>query len=80
MAKAFGSGQISMRLGNYWDLGDLKDSKGANWKAVLSPKSNSGGRSWYMHLGCWSISSQAKCAGGVGLFARLRAASVPSTA
>ena len=60
MAKAFGSGQISMRLGNYWDLGDLKDVKGANWKAVLSPRSNGGGRSWYMHLGCWSISAQSK--------------------
>jgi multiple sugar transport system substrate-binding protein len=60
MAKAFAGGQISMRLGNYWDLGELKETKGANWKAVLSPKSNSGGRTWYMHLGCWSISAQSK--------------------
>lgn len=70
MAKAFGSGQISMRLGNYWDLGDLKDSKGANWKAVLSPKSNSGGRTWYMHLGCWSISTQSKMPQAAWAYAR----------
>ena len=27
---------------------------------MLAPKSNSGGRTWYMHLGCWSISAQSK--------------------
>lgn len=58
--KSFGTGQISMRLGNYWDLGELKDSSTVNWKAVLAPKSNTGGRVWYMHLGCWSISAQSQ--------------------
>ncbi len=70
MAKAFGSGQISMRLGNYWDLGELKETQGANWKAVISPKSNTGGRTWYMHLGCWSISAQTKMAQAAWLYAR----------
>lgn len=70
MAKAFASGQISLRLGNYWDLGELKDTKGANWKAVLAPKSNSGGRTWYMHLGCWSISSQTKLPQAAWAYAR----------
>lgn len=59
-AKSFGTGQISMRLGNYWDLGELKDSSTVNWKAVLGPKSNIDQRIWYMHLGCWSISPQSK--------------------
>lgn len=58
--KSFGTGAISMRVGNYWDLGELKDSGKVNWKAVLTPKSNTGNRVWYMHLGAWSISAQTK--------------------
>jgi multiple sugar transport system substrate-binding protein len=60
LVKAFQGGQVSMRLGNYWDLGDLKEAKDIKWKAVLAPKSNTDSRIWYMHLGCWSISSTSK--------------------
>ena len=69
-AKSFGTGQISMRLGNYWDLGELKDSGKVNWKAVLAPKSNTGDRTWYMHLGCWSISTQSKNANAAWAYSR----------
>ncbi len=58
--KSFGTGAIAMRLGNYWDLGELKDSSTVNWKAVLAPTTNDKGRVWYMHLGCWSISAQSQ--------------------
>jgi multiple sugar transport system substrate-binding protein len=68
--KSFGTGQISMRLGNYWDLGELKSSSTVNWKAVLGPKSNTDGRIWYMHLGCWSISAQSKNANAAWAYAR----------
>jgi ABC-type glycerol-3-phosphate transport system substrate-binding protein len=70
MAKVFASGMISLRLGNYWDLGELKETQGANWKAVLSPKSNAGQRVWYMHLGCWSIGSNSKMAKAAWTYAR----------
>ncbi len=70
MTKAFGAGQISMRLGNYWDFGDIKEAKDINWKAVLSPKSLTGDRVWYMHLGCWSISSQSQLASTAWAYSR----------
>lgn len=70
MAKVFASGMIALRLGNYWDLGELKETQGANWKAVLSPKSNIGQRVWYMHLGCWSIGSNSKMAKAAWNYAR----------
>ncbi len=57
---AFKGGQISMVLGNYWDVGDLKTAKDFKWKAVLTPKANNGNRVWYMHTGCWSISPPSK--------------------
>jgi multiple sugar transport system substrate-binding protein len=60
LTKAFVGGQLSMRLGNYWDLGDLKEAKDIKWKAVLAPAANTGSRVWYMHLGCWSIGSNTK--------------------
>jgi multiple sugar transport system substrate-binding protein len=68
--KSFGTGQISMRLGNYWDLGELKSSSTVNWKAVLAPKSNADQRVWYMHLGCWSISAQSQNANAAWAYAR----------
>jgi multiple sugar transport system substrate-binding protein len=68
--KSFGTGSIAMRLGNYWDLGELKDSSTVNWKAVLAPKSNAGNRVWYMHLGCWSVSAQSKNAQPAWAYAR----------
>ena len=70
MTKAFGAGQISMRLGNYWDFGDIKEAKDIKWKAVLSPKSPTGDRVWYMHLGCWSISAQSKNAASAWAYSR----------
>ncbi len=57
---AFKGGQISMVLGNYWDVGDLKSAKDFKWKAVLAPTANNGNRTWYMHTGCWSISPGSK--------------------
>ena len=70
LVKAFQSGQVSMRQGNYWDLGDLKEAKDIQWKAVLVPKSNTGERVWYMHLGCWSISSTSKMPNSAWAYSR----------
>lgn len=59
---SFQTGVVSMYLGNTWDVGQLKEARkqGLNWKAVLSPKANNGGRVWYEHFWCWSMSSQTK--------------------
>lgn len=59
---SFQTGVVSMYLGNTWDVGQLKEARkqGLNWKAVLSPTANNGGRIWYEHFWCWSMSSQTK--------------------
>ncbi len=57
---AFRTGAVSMYLGNAWDTGTLKEAADLSWKAVLSPKANTGKRVWYMHFQCWSISSQTQ--------------------
>jgi multiple sugar transport system substrate-binding protein len=57
---AFQTGQVSMYLGNAWDMGTLKAAQNLNWGAVLSPKANDGNRIWYTHFQCWSISPQTK--------------------
>jgi multiple sugar transport system substrate-binding protein len=55
----FITGAISMYLGNTWDVGTLKEATEIEWRAVLSPKAPSGGRTWYEHFWCWAISSQS---------------------
>jgi len=67
---AFLTGAVSLYLGNTWDVGTLKEAQDLNWKAVLSPKANGGGRTWYEHLWCWGISSQTQQADLAWNFAR----------
>jgi multiple sugar transport system substrate-binding protein len=57
---AFKTGVTSLYLGNTWDVAALKEATDLNWKAVLSPKSNAGTRTWYEHTWCWGISTQSK--------------------
>jgi ABC-type glycerol-3-phosphate transport system substrate-binding protein len=38
----------------------LKETTNLNWKGVLSPTANNGGRIWYEHTWCWGISTQSK--------------------
>jgi multiple sugar transport system substrate-binding protein len=57
---AFVTGASSLYLGNTWDVATLKDAQQLPWAAALSPKSNTGGRTWYEHFWCWAISTQSK--------------------
>jgi multiple sugar transport system substrate-binding protein len=57
---AFLTGAVSLYLGNTWDVATLKEATGVNWKGVLSPKANNGGRIWYEHTWCWGISAQSQ--------------------
>lgn len=57
---ALKTGATSLYLGNTWDVATLKETPDLNWKAVLSPKSNAGTRTWYEHTWCWGISTQSK--------------------
>ncbi|MFN8444857.1 MAG: sugar ABC transporter substrate-binding protein [Caldilineaceae bacterium] len=57
---ALKTGATSLYLGNTWDVATLKETPELNWKAVLSPKSNAGTRTWYEHTWCWGISTQSK--------------------
>lgn len=57
---AFLTGAVSLYLGNTWDVAMLKEAQDLNWKAVLSPKANNGGRTWYEHFWCWGISTQSQ--------------------
>jgi multiple sugar transport system substrate-binding protein len=57
---AFKTGLTSLYLGNTWDAAVLKEATDLNWKAVLSPKANTGTRTWYEHTWCWGISTQSK--------------------
>lgn len=57
---ALKTGATSLYLGNTWDVGSLKEAADLNWKAVLSPKTNAGTRTWYEHTWCWGISTQSK--------------------
>jgi multiple sugar transport system substrate-binding protein len=57
---ALKTGATSLYLGNTWDVATLKETPDFNWKAVLSPKSNAGTRTWYEHTWCWGISTQSK--------------------
>lgn len=57
---ALKTGATSLYLGNTWDVATLKETPDLNWKAVLSPKANSGTRTWYEHTWCWGISTQSK--------------------
>ncbi len=57
---AFKTGATSLYLGNTWDVATLKEATDLNWKAVLSPKTNAGTRTWYEHTWCWGISTQSK--------------------
>ena len=57
---ALKTGVTSLYLGNTWDVAALKETTDLNWKAVLSPKSNAGTRTWYEHTWCWGISTQSK--------------------
>lgn len=57
---ALKTGATSLYMGNTWDVGSLKATPDLNWKAVLSPKSNAGTRTWYEHTWCWGISTQSK--------------------
>ncbi|MHB0856257.1 MAG: extracellular solute-binding protein [Anaerolineae bacterium] len=71
---AFRAGAVSMFLGNCWDVPALTDAAAENpefvWKAALSPKANNGGRVWYEHFWCWSISEQSKKRDTAWLYAR----------
>ena len=57
---AFLTGAVSMYVGNTWDVATLKEASDLNWKAVLSPKANNGGRIWYEHFWCWGIRAQSQ--------------------
>jgi multiple sugar transport system substrate-binding protein len=57
---AFLGGNVSMYLGNTWDVTTLKEAKAFAWHAVLAPTANDGRRVWYEHLWCWAISAQSK--------------------
>jgi multiple sugar transport system substrate-binding protein len=57
---AFLTGAVSMYLGNTWDVSTLKESQEIEWQAVLSPKANNGGRTWYEHFWCWAIGAQSQ--------------------
>ncbi len=57
---ALKTGATALYLGNTWDVATLKETPNLNWKAVLSPKSNAGTRTWYEHTWCWGISTQSK--------------------
>jgi multiple sugar transport system substrate-binding protein len=57
---AFQTGAVSMYLGNTWDVATLKEATDLPWKAVLSPKANNGGRTWYEHFWCWGISAHTQ--------------------
>lgn len=66
----FQSGQASMYLGNFWDASAIEKTKDLKWKSVLAPRANSGGRTWYLHTTCWSISAQTKMPQASWLYAR----------
>ncbi len=57
---ALKTGVTSLYLGNTWDVATLQETPDLNWKAVLSPTSNAGTRTWYEHTWCWGISTQSK--------------------
>jgi multiple sugar transport system substrate-binding protein len=57
---SFLTGAVSLYLGNTWDVATLQEATDLNWKAVLSPKANNGGRTWYEHFWCWGIGAQTR--------------------
>ena len=67
---SFLTGAVSLYLGNTWDIGTLKEARDIQWKGVLSPKANNGGRIWYEHFWCWALSSQIKTPNLGWLYAR----------
>lgn len=57
---SFLTGAVSLYLGNTWDVATLKEATDLNWKAVLSPTANDGGRTWYEHFWCWGVGAQTR--------------------
>lgn len=70
---AFGTGAVSMYLGNCWDIPWLMAAQAEadlNWGGVLSPKAPSGNRVWYEHFWCWGIWPKTKMPNVAWLMAR----------
>jgi multiple sugar transport system substrate-binding protein len=61
-ANAFKTNMVAMFLGYAWNIEEMRAAKdqGLNWGSLLPPASNTGNRSFYMHLETWAIAKPTK--------------------
>lgn len=59
---AFKTGTVGMFLGYSWNIAEMRAAReqGLDWGSVIPPKSNTGNRSFYMHLETWAIAQPTK--------------------